>query len=125
APRLLFALLLPDIFCGCPTTTHDASVCVGCVSIYSAGSFSANSSATECVPCESGKYAAAGHSACTDCVAGTYTNHSGSILCARCAVNSFTSRGGLTECTPCPKSQFQKFDGEVIIVVFVCLACEF
>ena len=77
-----------------------ASACTGCQTGTFSVSVGASSSAT-CNTCAAGSVAlSTGLTACTACLAGTYTA-SPSVACGQCPGGSYSSTASATACTPC------------------------
>ena len=75
----------------CPAGTYKSELgrddaCTNCIAGKSSTEVAATSAST-CLPCESGKYSIEGN-ACTACPAGTYQNSTGASTCLSCPLNS-------------------------------------
>jgi len=69
------------------------------------------------ISCQPGNYSVTGNEPCTPCVAGTFSNVEGALLCEVCMVGYFSNPGSVF-CTACAENYCAPLPGSA-----VCLAC--
>ena len=91
------------------------SSCDQCI----AGTHSASSASSECLPCGAGSVSPSGSSVCSLCTGGSYSAVSGASACVACDVGSASNASGLaTVCPMCVAGYYQSGVGKT-----TCLPC--
>lgn len=82
------------------------ATCVACA----AGSFASAAGSTQCTACPAGSFAPSNSTACSLCVAGTWSAV-GAPTCSNCSAGTYTPKRGATKCLNCPKGFFSDSGG--------------
>ena len=91
-------------------TLHAHMTCMMCAAGTSQPA-TGQTSATACVDCATGKFAAdAGSSSCVDCAAGRFANQTQQTSCTMCADDT-NSIIGAVDCTPCAQGRYSVAGG--------------